>query len=301
MASYTMELREYIEKFSQYEEGLTRNQIIEVGRPKLFSFDYPIFDEDYRSVLETHFIRTFYMREIGFETEELFKFYLETWLIINMPYYNKLFESELIVFDPLKNSEMDIKRDTKKDVVQSEDGSRNVEDTESGKAKSIGSSDSQSETTYSDTSSGTKNVETDRLNDNFERVLDSDTPQNRLAITTEDGKGIIEYASKINEKIGDSQESQSQDTTESKTSGGNSQTTGTGNTEVNDESNLDRERKEHQTLDRNVNELEDYIEHRSGKIGVQSYSKLLSDFRNSFLRIERQMFDEMSELFMLIY
>ena len=47
--------------FSQYEEDLTTAQKIEKGRTKLFDFNYPIFDENYRSVFETHFIRNFYI------------------------------------------------------------------------------------------------------------------------------------------------------------------------------------------------------------------------------------------------
>nr|prf protein p11,lower collar [Bacillus phage phi29] len=89
MSSYTMQLRTYIEMWSQGETGLSTAEKIEKGRPKLFDFNYPIFDESYRTIFETHFIRNFYMREIGFETEGLFKFHLETWLMINMPYFNK--------------------------------------------------------------------------------------------------------------------------------------------------------------------------------------------------------------------
>jgi hypothetical protein len=43
MASYTMQLREYIEMWSQNETLSTRDQI-EKGRTNLFDFDYPIFD-----------------------------------------------------------------------------------------------------------------------------------------------------------------------------------------------------------------------------------------------------------------
>ena len=38
--------------------------------------DYPIFDENYREVLETKILKHFYFREIGFETFALWKFKL---------------------------------------------------------------------------------------------------------------------------------------------------------------------------------------------------------------------------------
>ena len=106
MSSYTMQLKTYIEQASQTSTLSTRDKI-EQGRTKLFDFEYPIFDETYKKVFETNFIRRFYMTEIGFETEGLFKFHLETWLLINMPYWNKMFESELLQFDPLTNAKMD--------------------------------------------------------------------------------------------------------------------------------------------------------------------------------------------------
>jgi hypothetical protein len=55
------------------------------------------------------------MREIGFETEGLFKFNLETWMIINMPFFNKLFESESLTFDPLTNYKLDTTHNKKAD------------------------------------------------------------------------------------------------------------------------------------------------------------------------------------------
>ena len=90
MASYTMPLRDYIEMWSQHIPDISTRERIEIGRKKLFDFPYPIFDEKYRKEFETKFIRNFYMKEIGFETEELFKFRLENWLTINMPYLQVL-------------------------------------------------------------------------------------------------------------------------------------------------------------------------------------------------------------------
>lgn len=238
MSYYTMQLREYIEKWSQDSlDTLTRDQIIENGRVKLFDFDYPIFDENYRKVFETHFIRHFYFREIGFETEGQFKFQLETWLNIHMPYYNNLFKSELLEFDPLKNSEIDVTNTKTTKADQSTSGSS--------------------------TTSGT------RTDDNFMRQIESDTPDGRLQLTANDGEGVIEYASRIREET-----ENNSSTTETQTSG--SETA-------------------------NINSTEDYIQHRAGKIGVVSYSQLLKEYRDTFLRIERDCFKEMSELFMLIY
>ncbi|MCU7526711.1 MAG: lower collar protein [Ignavibacteria bacterium] len=257
MASYTMQLREYIEQTTQDNDSMTIRDRIEAGRSKLFDFDYPLFDVNYKKVFETHFIRKFYMREIGFETEGLFKFQLETWLLINMPYFNKLFESELITYDPLVNSHMETTHTTTKGKDQTQ--------TNNTKASSSGTS--------------SENVTSDTTDSRFNRHLDSQTPDERLTITSNNGEGVIEYASAITE------ESDNGSTTTSGNTTGN--TTG--------DSNIDG------TLNATINETEDYVQSRTGKVGVATYSKMMNEYRNSLLRVENKIFDEMQELFMLVY
>jgi hypothetical protein len=243
-----MQLREYIEQASQNETLSTRDKI-EKGRPKLFDFDYPIFDPAYKKTFETHFIRTFYMREIGFETEGLFKFHLENWLSINMPYFNKMFESELLQFDPLTNTKLDV---TKNKTIDRD----------------------QSQTTTTDgtnESTSTGNA----TSDSFGRNLESNNPDTRLAITTLDGAGVIQYASGIDEAT--------------KTTTNDS--TGT----VNDTTNVTG------TASATLDEIENYIENKVGKIGDQSFSKMVVEYRQSLIRVEKMIFKEMQELFMLVY
>ncbi|MBO7693067.1 MAG: hypothetical protein J6T10_10595 [Methanobrevibacter sp.] len=60
--------------------------------------DYPIFDEDYRNILNENILYYYYEDEIGFETPELFKTYLNRTMDRIMPYYNNLYlaQKELI-------------------------------------------------------------------------------------------------------------------------------------------------------------------------------------------------------------
>lgn len=53
--------------------------------------DYPIFDENYRTHLNDMILKHYYMSEIGFETAELFKQYLNNKMNEIMPYYNTLY------------------------------------------------------------------------------------------------------------------------------------------------------------------------------------------------------------------
>lgn len=54
--------------------------------------DYPIFDEDYREHLNDMILKHYYMSEIGFETANLFKQYLNNKMHEIMPYYNTLYK-----------------------------------------------------------------------------------------------------------------------------------------------------------------------------------------------------------------
>jgi hypothetical protein len=258
MSRYTIKLGDYINLFS-LDQPTSIPDKIEKGRTKLFDFDYPIFDEEYRQTFETHFIRNFYMREIGFETEELFKFNLENWLIINMPYWNNMFESELTYngVNPLKNSLMDVTHTKKNDGSQSSSSDQNFQH---------------------DSNTG-NDVSVNHTNSSFNRNLESDNPDSRLNLTTQDGKGVIEYASSITE---DSQNNTASETTHS---GGKNSST----------------EKTNQSGKSNVNNVEDFSQHREGKIGVQTYSKMIQEHRQALIRIENMIFKEMNQLFMLIY
>jgi hypothetical protein len=272
MSNYSTEIKEYIESFSHYNQHdfpLSHAEKIEIGRTKLFDFDYPIFDVNYKKVFEKHFIRKFYMREIGFETMGLFKFQLETWLIINMPYFNKLFESELIKYDPLKNSDMNVTHTKKNDKTQNDD--RDV-----------------TQNANVDGTTNTSNIKDSNgslTEDNFDRQLESNNPDSRLSLTSNDGEGVIQYASSINEN----------NENNSKTSISHEDVT-TENT-----SNVKSDTTQNDKLISNINETEDYVQSRVGKVGGQSYSKMMSEYRNSLIRIENTIFEEMQELFMLVY
>lgn len=90
MSRYTIELRYLIE--GNYDLGLK---------------DYPIFDESYREQLNNKIIQHYYFREIGFETEALFKNRLNQKMNEIMPYYNQMYESSKLVIDPLSTIDLE--------------------------------------------------------------------------------------------------------------------------------------------------------------------------------------------------
>lgn len=68
--------------------------------------DYPIFDEDYRETLNAKILSRYWFREIGQETPELFKRFLNRRMNEIMPYYNVLYKELQGGLDMTKNINM---------------------------------------------------------------------------------------------------------------------------------------------------------------------------------------------------
>lgn len=103
MSKYTTEVRFLCESLTGHTESVGFNSVDEIlnqAAPLIFDFNFPIYDESYRLVLEKKILRHYYTREISEETYGLWKLRLEDRMNIIMPYYNKLYESALLAFNP---------------------------------------------------------------------------------------------------------------------------------------------------------------------------------------------------------
>ena len=112
MSNYTMELRHICEHYA----GLTPeeimfaspSEIISAARTQVFDFEYPLYDPNHKTELETKILEHFYLREIGAETVGMFKLYLSRTMREIMPYFNKLYYSADLDYNPLYD--VDIRR-----------------------------------------------------------------------------------------------------------------------------------------------------------------------------------------------
>lgn len=169
MAKYTTQLRHICEAAAGLTESAGGNdveQVIAHAWPKIFSFNFPIYQESHREELCKKILYAYYTREIAFETAGLWKLKLQTKLNLIMPYYNQLFESESLVFDPLN--------DTNVTTTHTETGSDKRKITEDGKTVDNGSIASESTT---NTTSEATYKDTDKY---------SDTPQGSIADLQDD-------------------------------------------------------------------------------------------------------------------
>lgn len=159
MSKYTTEVRFICENsagLSESEGANNVDSILDKCWNKVFNFDFPIFDENYRQVLCRKILKHYYTREIAHETVGRWKLALNAKLNEIMPYYNQLYKSELLEFNPFYDV----------DLTRSREGSGTSNRTSNNTETNNGTSKNVSN------GSGTSN--TDTLN-RF-----SDTPQNSM-------------------------------------------------------------------------------------------------------------------------
>lgn len=175
MSYFTTELRYVCETYAGFDSSKEHPDIpsiIEASLPKIFDFNFPIFDEDYRSVLEHKIIMHFYFREIGAETVGLWKSFLQKKLNEIMPYYNKLYASELLEFNPFDTVDYKIIHSGTDHNVGSSTGSENS----SSSSNRTGTRNAENKNAYSDTPQGQlSGVDTNTYLTDYRKINDSST------------------------------------------------------------------------------------------------------------------------------
>lgn len=159
MSKYTTEVRFICENSAGLHESEGADNIdsiLDKCWNKVFNFNFPIFDENYRQVLCRKILKHYYTREIAHETVGRWKLALNAKLNEIMPYYNQLYKSELLEFNPF----YDVDLTRRREGSGTSNRTSNNTETNSGTSKNV--------------SSGSSTNNTDTLN-RF-----SDTPQNSM-------------------------------------------------------------------------------------------------------------------------
>lgn len=307
MSKYTTEVRFICETAAGLEtsQGYTSvNKIIEKALPTVFDFSFPIFDENYRSVLETKILKHYYTREIGLESVGLWKLKLETKLNEIMPFYNQLYKSELLEFNPLYD--VDLTRDhklnktenTKQTGTEEVDSTKNGSVTEETNTEENGNQNSTSDTNINNTTGSTSEETAGNTKTHYDKY--SDTPQGSLQNVQNDT--YLTNARMINDTDSQTGKTTVTGNDESKgTTTSNTDTNSTVDTTRNIDTNDRENRNTTQSANRDLTSLDDYLEHVKGKNGGASYSTLLNEYRQTFLNIDMQVINELDELFMLLW
>lgn len=335
MSKYTTEVRSICEVAAGLTESLgynSINDILKQAAPNVFNFDWPIFDEAYRLPLEIKILKHFYTREIGLETVGLWKLKLDTKLNEIMPYYNQLYKSELIEFNPLYD--VDITRDHKgentgnhktdgghndnKDYTENYKSAYtgNITKNDTRDLESTKTTDAQTDTTSESETTGTNNQSTNNTTTESTKNTDrySDTPQG--AITNLENNTYLTNARIIDGNIqnnltgsvdnnsnvcyNDSSNTTNNITEENKTGE-------TLDSSVNESRNTDDNKTSNESSNgtnyayTNITDTTKYLEHVTGKQGTASYSKMLQEYRETFLNIDMLVIGELEPLFMQLW
>lgn len=297
MSVYTTEIRYICETLAGYVESQPLSkvaEIIEAARPQLFDFDYPIFDSAYKSVLETKIIRHYYTREIGAETVGLFKFWLETKLNEIMPYYNQLYQTTVLDFNPLYTMDYT--------TTHSGSGSGTKDRSGSGsdQTKRTGSESTDSEATESGSGSTTRSGQSGgttsgtKTESGTDYEYFSDTPQG--GINGVESMTYLTNATKRTHSGSGSEESETSSTTSETTT---TTTSGRQNEQAQHTVNFTDNTTRSDEATEHYSDTDSYTRHVSGF--SQSPVKSMMEFRESLLNLDMMIINDLSDLFINLW
>lgn len=275
MSKYTTEVRFICEQKAGLEGSVGASDVDEVlskSWNKVVTSNFAIFDEAYREKLVTKVLKHYYLREIGAETAGVWMLWMNTKFEEVMPYYNQLYESAKLKFEPFYD--VDYTRSSQRDVTETEHGSYENK----GQTESSGSSTDTGKTGNTRTGKTTEVGTTGGTT----KDLYSDTPQG--ALTGVESETYLTNARKVTDS-GNS----NTNVDETVTDVGTSEVKGVNSQTVNSTLN--------NTNAKNGTKADAFSESVRGKMGGGSYSKMLIEYRDTFINIDMQVIDEFKDLF----
>lgn len=181
MSKYTTEVRFICESKSGLEVSggsSDVDNIIAKSWDKIFTSKAPFFDEAYRGVLCQKILKHYYLREICCETVGIWTLWMNTRLEEIMPYYNQLYESAKIEFNPMHD--VNVTREHKRTENETASGSRDASGNRDGTVTNTGTnnrttnSNGNKKDLYSDTPQGAlTGVENETYLTNARKITDS--------------------------------------------------------------------------------------------------------------------------------
>lgn len=214
------------------------------------NYDFYVDDDRMKKLFEDKFIKNYYYREIGYETPFMFIQKLESHLLLNMPYWKQLYQTEL----EARNINFLLNKDLKETFI------RELE------------TENQTSGTNSSTqnASSTNNVSQNGTSENFHKESSLSDGVSKTSLS----EGYL---------TGTSSDAGSTTNTGTYESSDDVETTGT-------VSQLGNEKA-----------LEKTELISQGNIGVTSSAKLLAEWREVLLNMDKLIIDSCNDLFMKLY
>ena len=197
MSKYTTEVRFICEQMGGYSEsqgGMNVNQVLDTSWNRIFDNSWSIFDEEYRSVLCKKILKHYYTREIGAEVVGLWIMWLNRRMGEIMPYYNQLYESEKLKFEPLTDTDITTTSNRKVDTTADNLTTNNLTENSNGVNRDL----------YSDTPQGALDgIESETYLTNARKISNNDTVNNTGTVDSKgSGNSNDDYFERVTGKRG---------------------------------------------------------------------------------------------------
>ena len=312
MSKYTTEVRYICESYAGLEESVgydSIDEVIEKSYLKIFQNDkIPMFkgeETSHRALLLKKILLHYYSREIGYETVGLWKLKLNQKMIEIMPYYNQLYESELLEFDPLKNIDVTHTHEGEYNDDEKVDNLRNSENHKGTHTEQESDATENVTLRHSRTTTQGNDVRTNDVNANGETwTLFSDTPQggiNGIANASSGSVSDNSYLTNATHQITTPDEQSVTQThgniVETYNADGDKADTTVGHAEVDTQITENEHGKITDDNTKNTQGTDEYTNKDIGKIGTETYSEMLNKYRDTFLNIDLMVIRELEPLF----
>lgn len=285
LSNYTISLEEIINQIwieghpeetqsafslNSYQNALSKiDEKIEYALPFIFSYDFVCYgDEEEKKELEKHILTDYYTRNICCDSFARWLLFLKGRLEDIMPRYKALYEAQakLIAMNVLEPYRIEEERKNKVDNKKNRSNSQNSVSSQNTENTSVSNTTRHNEGT--DT--------TDTSNEN----RFSNMPQAMLQAEND-------YLTNLTRDKNNEQNNFSNDSTTNDNDTSNSLSSGT--------SNVNFEELQNQLKN------EEYSKIIKGNIGKQSNGKLIKEYQDVILNIEKMIVDDLKDLFYLIY
>lgn len=271
-----------LELVMKYGTGSTLRDKITSALPYIFNFDFPMYDNSYKSVLEAKIVKHYLSYELCNVDDEMWQLILDTWLNENMPLFNQRYATTLINIRPLVNQSLSTQKSGSSQRF--EQGTNNSTVT----TADLSTSETSSENDRAHGTTSQNEHSDNRTHSDNKTVKELDTPNGSIQ-SLDDGylsKGVKEAVSG-----GDATRGKSNDTVtgeehnigeSSTSSSSNGSTTSTGGNSG------------------QATTTDEWLDTVLGHSGI-SESKLLQEYRDILIDIDKEIVAEIKPLFKLVF
>ena len=259
-------------------------QLITRTNFELFDFPYQFDDLSFKTQLEQTIIDFYYDYEIGFETPDMFKRKFKARFTRDITYFNKLYNTTLLQYNPLINSKM------------------------SEALEQLSTTASQQDSELTNTSNGkTTNIGTSTINqDIVGNTSDDSTTTNNLSTKTTGNEKASDYPQQSIAGGDYLQGERATDNTTTNTGTVKNASTGTNDSHTEGNTTNDDETTSNNTTtntgivtDTGTNNT-NYTKTIEGLTGT-TYQELISQERSNIMRIQNMIIEELKPCFILVF